>query len=183
MGQQSAPRQAFFGLDCQKLCFWAKNLIFGDIIQKILKCKALNTKSPYMPHFNYLKSIFGHITRCRFWRNTLLSCTFHNTKGRQVKRLEAFLDGQLIGNLCVEKLYWPHGKNILFCNTRYPKYPEILKKYRVRIGYCQKLSGLVGYRVPVSHWWQGHLFSCRLDSIKAVDIKKDFKSQRVNLIR
>ena len=30
----------------------------------------------------------------------------------------------------------------------------ILKKIRVRIGYSQKLSGLVGYRVPVSHWWR-----------------------------
>ena len=36
-------------------------------------------------------------------------------------------------------------------NTRYPKYPMILEKNRVRIGYCQKLSGRVGYRVPVRH--------------------------------
>ena len=28
----------------------------------------------------------------------------------------------------------------------------ILEKNRVRIGYCQKLSGRVGYRVPVRHW-------------------------------
>jgi len=44
------------------------------------------------------------------------------------------------------------AKNLLFQNTRYPKYPMILKKNRVWIGYCQKLSGRVGYRVPVSHW-------------------------------
>ena len=44
------------------------------------------------------------------------------------------------------------AKTWLFMNTRYPKYPMILKKNRVRIGYCQKLSGRVGYRVPVRHW-------------------------------
>ena len=37
-------------------------------------------------------------------------------------------------------------------NTRYPKYPMILKKNCVRIGYCQKLSGRVGYKIPVRHW-------------------------------
>ena len=42
-------------------------------------------------------------------------------------------------------------KKPTFCNTRYPKYPMILKNNRVRIGYSKKLSGRVGYRVPVSH--------------------------------
>ena len=95
MGQQSAPRQAFFGLDCQKLCFWAKNLIFGDIIQKNRQCKALNTKSPYMPHFNYLKSLLDTLQGADFEEIRFCqrrpACTFHNTKGRQIKRLEKFL--------------------------------------------------------------------------------------------
>ena len=30
---------------------------------------------------------------------------------------------------------WVHVKNLVFSNTRYPKYPMILKINRVRIGY------------------------------------------------
>ena len=59
--------------------------------------------------------------------------------------------------LCGLKQYWPTwmSKRVTGTsgqkrwNTRYPKYPMILKKNRVRIGYCQKISGRVGYRVPV----------------------------------
>ena len=45
-----------------------------------------------------------------------------------------------------------HVKKIVFWNTRYPKYPMILKTNRVRIGYWKKLRVRVGYRVPVGHW-------------------------------
>ena len=44
-----------------------------------------------------------------------------------------------------------HVKNIDLWNTRYPKYPMILKTNRVRIGYWKKLRVRVGYRVPVGH--------------------------------
>ena len=62
--------------------------------------------------------------------------------------------------LCGLKQYWPTwmSKRVTGTsgqkrwNTRYPKYPMILKKNRVRIGYCQKISGRVGYRVPVRPW-------------------------------
>ena len=53
--------------------------------------------------------------------------------------------------LCGLKQYWPTwiSKRVTGTsgqkrwNTRYPKYPMILKKNRVRIGYCQKLWGRV----------------------------------------
>ena len=47
-----------------------------------------------------------------------------------------------------------HVKSIVFWNTRYPKYPKILKTNWVRFGYWKKLRVWVGYRVPVGHWLQ-----------------------------
>ena len=61
----------------------------------------------------------------------------------------------ILADMCILQLSTEDcAKSVLFGNTRYPKYPMILKKNRVWIGYCQKLSGRVGYRVPVSHWSQ-----------------------------
>ena len=47
------------------------------------------------------------------------------------------------------KQAWLHVKNLVFSNTRYPKYPMILKINRVRIGYWKIFRVRVGYRVPV----------------------------------
>ena len=48
------------------------------------------------------------------------------------------------------KRTWVHVKNLVFSNTRYPKYPMILKMNRVRIGYWKIFRVRVGYRVPVA---------------------------------
>ena len=48
--------------------------------------------------------------------------------------------------------YWGiRGKGFIFWNTRYPKYPKILKRFRVWIGYWKKIRVWVGYRVPAGH--------------------------------
>ena len=51
-----------------------------------------------------------------------------------------------------KKHTWGHVKNLVFSNTRYPKYPMILKMNRVRIGYWKIFRVRVGYRVPVAPW-------------------------------
>ena len=43
-------------------------------------------------------------------------------------------------------------KGFIFWNTRYPKYPKILKKFRVWIRYWKKIWVRVGYQVPAGHW-------------------------------
>ena len=48
-----------------------------------------------------------------------------------------------------KKHTWGHVKNLVFSNTRYPKYPMILKMNRVRFGYWKIFRVRVGYRVPV----------------------------------
>ena len=52
----------------------------------------------------------------------------------------------------LNKCTWVHVKNLVFSNTRYPKYPMILKNNRVRIGYWKIFRVRVGYRVPVGPW-------------------------------
>ena len=47
------------------------------------------------------------------------------------------------------------GEKALFSeipDTRYPKYPKILKKFRVWIRYWKKIWVRVGYQVPAGHW-------------------------------
>ena len=53
------------------------------------------------------------------------------------------------GQYSNKRTYGFMSKTWFFSNTRYPKYPMILKINRVRIGYWKIFRVRVGYRVPV----------------------------------
>ena len=56
------------------------------------------------------------------------------------------------GQYSNKRTYGFMSKTWFFSNTRYPKYPMILKINRVRIGYWKIFRVRVGYRVPVGPW-------------------------------
>ena len=58
------------------------------------------------------------------------------------------------GQYSNKRTYGFMSKTWFFSNTRYPKYPMILKINRVRIGYWKIFRVRVGYRVPVGPCWQ-----------------------------
>ena len=57
------------------------------------------------------------------------------------------------GQYSNKRTYGFMSKTWFFSNTRYPKYPMILKIYRVRIGYWKIFQVRVEYRVPVGPCW------------------------------
>ena len=74
----------------------------------------------------------------------------YNSKGRQVNGLGALLGWAISSKKSVEKWYWPNGKNLLFCNTRWfwkniGYGSGIAKNYRVGsgIGYPSVTEGKV----------------------------------------
>ena len=73
------------------------------------------------------------------------------------------------------KKAWLHVKNLVFSNTRYTKYPMILKINRVRIGYWKIFRVRVGYRVPVGPCnWRSRLTSFPKRSSSATIVKTPF---------
>ena len=69
---------AFFLQNCICRILFGTFNVLAEIIGKIIPCTAVNTKSPYLLHFNYFlgwSRVWAHytVTRCRFRRKTLFS--------------------------------------------------------------------------------------------------------------
>ena len=65
------------------------------------------------------------------------------------------------GQYLNKRTYGFMSKTWFFSNTRYPKYPMILKINRVRIEYWKIFRVRVGYRVPVGPCSWTRMFSFR----------------------